>query len=283
MNMVQRATNLSFATNYGAEVTYQGEDALPIYPQHPEGPFWQGLSEKLGTIRELPSKYILVKTHCGGRCLKCTSDNYVVDLLQFVKACQRTRVRIRGKRIDQQVPVSAVHKTIHIIRNPFHNSVSRFHLHRKQLVKKNPLLAALYPANATGFMRWCQHLDQNYNSSDHRVFNKATRQLFQSVPCYAEFYKWTAWHNRVNQMVKYLGGTDLLTVYYEDYMYQLNATANRIFDFLEQKPLLPLYHFRYLPHYEVDHFTASQVSSIVKLIRHVATEPTWEQIQHYFQ
>jgi len=294
MTMVERATNLSTASNYGAEVTYQRDDALPIYPQHPQGPFWDGLSGKLGAVRHLPDKYVLTKTHCGGRCIKCPADDYVVDVGSFLRACQRTTGRIQEERVEAHVPANAVQAVVHLIRNPFHNTVARFHLERRNMIEKLPDLAERYSSDATGFSRWCQHLDRTYSGSDPRIFDVETLRLLKAVPCHAEFYKWTQWHNRVIEMVPYLGhhsqdgakidSARLLTIYYEDYANdQLNATAARILDFLEQSPVSELRPFRRdLPLYE-DHYQSADRHAIRELVRHVATDETWKQIQHYFE
>lgn len=64
MTMVSRASNRSFATNYGDEVTAPDQpDSISIYPRRPEGPYWAGMSGKIATPRELPDKYVITKTH----------------------------------------------------------------------------------------------------------------------------------------------------------------------------------------------------------------------------
>lgn len=66
MTCVEHTTNLSTATNYGDEVTAKGDYSLSIYPRHQEGPFWEGMSGKLGVIRPLPERYVLVKSKFAG-------------------------------------------------------------------------------------------------------------------------------------------------------------------------------------------------------------------------
>jgi hypothetical protein len=101
MTMVARASNTSFATNYGDEVTSPDQaDSLSIYPRRPEGPYWAGMSGKIASPRELPDKYVITKTHwyvivCGRQkdsgdsasftclhvvywyCVQCTSANCI--------------------------------------------------------------------------------------------------------------------------------------------------------------------------------------------------------------
>jgi hypothetical protein len=71
MTMVERASNRSTATNYGVEVTHSSDASLPIDPDHPEGPYWHGLSGKLGTPRDLPDSYILTKVSERSLCCCC--------------------------------------------------------------------------------------------------------------------------------------------------------------------------------------------------------------------
>jgi hypothetical protein len=88
MTMVQRATNLATATQYGGEVVttvpvdqqHVQEDPTPVLPlTSPNGPFWDAHG-KVGTKRSLPTKFIMTKTHCGGRCVNCpASEYYVID------------------------------------------------------------------------------------------------------------------------------------------------------------------------------------------------------------
>jgi len=76
----------------------------------------------------------------------------------------------------------------------------------------------------------------------------------------------------------------LLTIHYEDYAHNLEATAQTlIVDFLRQEIVDELRPFRHLPLYERDHFTASELQAIARLVRHVATPATWEQIARYFE
>ena len=289
MTMVERATNLSTASNYGVEVTVSSEDSLPIYPHHPQGPYWEGLSGQLGTIRPLPDQYVLVKTHCGGRCIKCSADEYVIDVHQFRHDCQRTTARQASPRtvVEHRLPANAVRGVVHLIRNPWHNAVARFHLERRNMVAKEPGLEPEYPVNATGFTEWCRHIDTTYSTQDEKMLDATTLQLVaKGIPCYAEFYKWTQWHNRVIEMIPYLGNNNsarLLTIHYEDYAHQLDATASKIFEFLQQRPVSELLPFRHLPLYEKDHFSAAQMRAITQLVRHVATDALWQQIQHYFR
>jgi hypothetical protein len=309
MTLVERASNLSTATNYGLEVTYGHEDSIPIYPQHEEGPFWEGSSDhavKLGRIaRFLPDQFIMTKTHCGGRCIKCPASQYVVNTTrQFMYGCQKTSYRKGGEVIfcETGTPMSTVARLIHLIRNPYHNIVARFHLERKNMISKNDAYEMLFPHNATGFRNWCHYLDTTYDYEDKEILPSTTYTKYYqnpNVPCRAEFYKWTQWHNYVAKSSTMLGfpsdrtetsSDDTTTkrsipvhvVWYEDYSDNFNATFPRIMDFL-QLPIATeqIQTFRSLPTY-ADHYSTEQKKAIRSFVHHVASPQTWKLIQHYF-
>ena len=78
LTLVARATNTTFATNYGLEATYGRRDtpSLPIYARHPEGPF---MPDPVTSFhhRDLPyGRHVITKTHCGGSCVNCGPTTY---------------------------------------------------------------------------------------------------------------------------------------------------------------------------------------------------------------
>jgi hypothetical protein len=202
-----------------------------------------------------------------------------------------------------------VAKVIHLIRNPIHNIVSRFHLDRKNRIRLEPALADYLHLNATGFRRWCTMIDMLYANPKgyrnvngfHPSWDKTTRKLFQQAPCRAEFFKYTQWHNRVLEMrpllfeKKNIQNQDddddsfkdlVLTIHYEDYAENLTSTMMSILDFLEQervqgKKLRP-FQEKEMDRYYQDYFRPDEYTAIRNLIRHVASNSTWKRIQHYF-
>ena len=307
MTLVERASNLSTATNYGDEVTHKSHDSVPLYPNHQEGPFWKGTSENAlalkRVIRDLPYPYILTKTHCGGRCIKCPASEYLVNTTrQFIYGCQKSSYRKQNQMVTTETgaPMSAIKRMIHMIRNPFHNVVARFHLERKNMISKNSSLEELFPYNSTGFHNWCHYLDSTYGYEDEQLLPSTLYEQFYrnlEIPCHAEFFKWTQWHNYVVQSAALLGLPEDRTqqpdsdeptipvhvVWYEDYATNFNRTFEGIMEFL-QLPIAAegeIRSFRSLPSY-ADHYSSAQAKAVQSLIQHVARPKTWELIQHYF-
>ena len=94
MTMVERASNRSIATNYGLEVTGYKNPSIPVHSFHPEGPYYEGNQK-----HKLPDDYILTKTHCGSRCVRCGAATYVEhNVSSFLDACARTPARLGKNR-----------------------------------------------------------------------------------------------------------------------------------------------------------------------------------------
>ena len=279
MTMVERATNLSTATNYGKEVAREQQDAIPVFPEHPEGPFWDGLSGTIGTIRYLPDNYIMTKTHCGGRCVKCPASEYVTNSTDFLRACEKTSGFFAGQRFESRSK-SPVAKVIHLIRNPLTNVIARFHLEQRHMAQHDP--ATAFSRDAEGFAAWCRMLDDQYSNDDAEHFTPEQLQLMEQTPCHAEFFKYVQWHNILLELID-AHQWPVLTIHYEDYAYdQLEETATRLFRFLEQTPVEALKSFRDLPSYS-DHVSLQERVALHALVQNVASPATWELLQRYFE
>jgi Sulfotransferase domain len=285
MMCVERTSNLSTATNYGDEVTADDEYSLSIYPRYPEGPFWEGLSGKLGAIRHLPRQYVLVKTHCGSRCVTCSPQEYVETFESFADACRLSTGRVAPDRSRKEYlyPMDRVKKAIHLIRNPYHNFVARYHLERKNAVDKGKIKddwVKDHPSDAIGFQRWCYELDEMFKKEEDENFEHDMIRQLRLSPCHAEVYKYIQWHNLAFQLEKKYG-IETKVVYYEDYATNFNETVDAMLDFLE----LPT--ARHPEEFEPGHeyntfYTNLDKRRIRLLVEQIASETTWFHIKHYF-
>jgi hypothetical protein len=281
MSMVARASNKSFATNYADEVTARDQpDSLSIYPRRPEGPYWVGLSGKKASPRPLPEKFVLTKTHCGARCVQCGPDEYVETPTIFLRNCASGHSRISRKRVSVEYQPSRVHRAIHLIRNPLHNIIARFHLeHRHHARSKKTEWLATHPNNAEGLQAWCRDLDIDYRKQDEKFFGK---EAVPATICHGEFFKYAQWHNLVHEGLDLINHTvPVLLVYYEDYSLKFNETVNMILDFMDLEHVGILRDFQARSDYE-SYFTDKQQVEIGNLIQGVASEKTWMQVKHYF-
>ena len=285
MTCTERTSNLSTATNYGDEVTASGDYSLSIYPRHPEGPFWEGLSGKLGAIRPLPERYVLVKTHCGSRCVDCDPAEYVETYESFVDACRSSSGRVAPDRLKEQYlyPMDRVKKAIHLIRNPFHNFVSRYHLVRKNNIakgKRKEEWVERHPLDAIGFQRWCNELDEMYKKEEDENFEHDMVKQLRLSPCHGEVLKFIQWHNLAFQLTQ-RHGIESLVVYYEDYASNFNQTLDTILDFLELPTVLKPRGFEAGHEYN-KFYTSLDKRRIQLLVQEIASETTWNHLEHYF-
>lgn len=285
MTMVARSSNKAFATNYCDEVMApDDEESLSIYPRRPEGPFWSGKSGKISTPRDLPDKYVITKTHCGSRCLNCGPDEYIEKPAYFLKRCASGHARVapRRRRVDVDYPPERVAKAIHLIRNPFHNIIARYHLEHRHFGYKNRTDWLESHANdQKGLQKYCQDLDRMYKKQDEKYFGKGK---VPKAPCHGEFYKWTQWHNLVHEGLALIKEHEVpvLTIYYEDYSRKFNATVAQILDFLELEHVGILREFSARSDYG-GYFTKEQEDQVRDLVKSVASEKTWSQVKHYFK
>eukprot|EP00980_Cylindrotheca_fusiformis_P006181 scaffold1323_cov113-Cylindrotheca_fusiformis.AAC.8 len=284
MTLVARASNRSFATNYGNEVTPKdGDSTLSIYPHRPEGPFWPGMSGQMLAPRPLPDDLVLTKTHCGSRCMDCGPQEYTETAAEFLRSCTTGHARLAPKQPSTEVhyPPDRVAKAIHLIRNPFTNIISRYHQKIKNQRDKNETeWLAAHPNNSSGFLQWCKELDQFSYRQDVLYFGKDN---IPNAPCHGEFHKYAQWHNLVHASLELIGhDIPVLTLYYEDYKDSLIKTANTLLGFLELEMVGELREYAGTTEFS-DYFTDFQKEEVKYLVRSLASNSTWGKIHHYFE
>ena len=69
MRLVQAVSNTTAATNYAEECKQDSEGRVATLFESPSGPYLR--QQILSGGMPLPKRYILTKTHCGGRCVHC--------------------------------------------------------------------------------------------------------------------------------------------------------------------------------------------------------------------
>eukprot|EP00538_Stauroneis_constricta_P006599 CAMPEP_0119572008 /NCGR_PEP_ID=MMETSP1352-20130426/44404_1 /TAXON_ID=265584 /ORGANISM="Stauroneis constricta, Strain CCMP1120" /LENGTH=431 /DNA_ID=CAMNT_0007621691 /DNA_START=91 /DNA_END=1386 /DNA_ORIENTATION=- len=307
MILTARLTERAIASNYGEEVTTREMgDTLSIYPRRPEGPFWSGMSGLLTTPRPLPDTYVLTKTHCGSRCMDCPPREYVETAESFLRRCASGyRRKMFGgdkqnwRRIDVEYPSERVHKAIHLIRNPMHNAIARFHLDYRNRQKSHSAdiraFTKKYKQDKRGFRAWCRDLDGRYASENERYFSSSRSSsqsqsavswdVMKDVPCHTEFFKWTQWHNLAHESIglieKEHHEVPVLTVYYEDYVSRYNETVDSIVDFLEQEKVGTLRDFQVRSNYD-GYYDSEHVGQIRAMVEAISNDSTWEKVKHYF-
>jgi len=318
MRMVASSSQRAIATNYGREVASRENPVnIPLYPttstEEPTGPFWRGIDEDDyddELSRPLPDKYIITKTHCGGRCTRCTPNRYMLTLPQFVQECTRgegcfaldvtdNATAAESKTCKSRVvhyppPPNNPHlgKIIHLIRNPFDNIVSRYHLSRKswqQRLKGKELeeWVELHPNNATGFLRWCDEMDTEYGSPFAQAIKNGYHDqeiVTSELPCQGEWFRYIQWHMLALDTIE-MSELPSLTIFYEHYSSNWNATVESVLDFLEVHRPLPdptaIREFVSRPPYD-DYYNRKQRRQARALVKQLASKQVWKLLQNYF-
>ena len=250
-----------------------------------------------------------------GRCVPCGPDEYLLNETFFLDECRRGAglfPQNRKRNMEDSSSMSGdgdvmpdgfemvhydaslVKKAIHLIRNPFHNIVSRFHLERKHWASKDKTYEMeRYVNNATGFHVWCQDLNNDFgptldpkspsasNKEAHVTIPHDVIELMQAIPCHGEIYKYVQWHNHANAVMTQHVKRPTMIVHYENYEKFWNKTATKIFDFLhlEMEGIQKEFHAR---HDYDPYFSPSQKKAAQKLIQRLARPAVWEQLERYF-
>lgn len=112
LKMIQQYTSTTTATNYGNEQDVHNT-SIPVHPSMTDGPFLRLLD------RQLPSQYILTKTHCGGTALSSDPGDYVETTRSFEVAC-RSGNRIQNEsKYETTYSMDIPKRAVHLLRNPF--------------------------------------------------------------------------------------------------------------------------------------------------------------------
>lgn len=270
--MVRHATRLNTASNYGEEDVVG--NSIPVFEDQPEGPFWT--KRKDGKALGKPNKYILTKTHCGCRCEVCGPSSYIESTWHFRQQCLTGHRKecIGGKKqlIDVQYSPDRVAKAVHLIRDPFDNIVSRFHLELSTFKRG-------YNDTATGFRDFCMHLNDQFDTEERNSMFWPMMKKLRDIPCRADFFRYMEWHNLAFTTTEDLG-IETLVVHYADYTVDYDATSRKILEFLELDAVAAPTPFIEGKAYS-DYFTESEKNTVRKVLKELASQATWREIQRY--
>lgn len=293
--LVQAVTDATVATNYGHEFVNENleeerlSDSLPVFSGKLKlnGPF--RLSAK-----PLPDGgFLLTKTHCGGYCFSdCPPNWYIYTPDMFLNECLKgARYSTEdghdgSEQIWVQYDQEIVKKAVHLFRDPFDNVVSRFnHEHKTNKNQKNEEWLASYPRNEEGFKKWCSDAGTRYSPSDtfHSEmtnFDRKFLDVVDRVPCFAEFIKYTQWHNNAFAVAKTMG-IPTLVVHYEDYRDNFDQTLGNLLDFVKLPPKGEAPKFGMAPY--LTYFTDEERVRVKGFLEYLSTPITWDELSRYFE
>lgn len=288
MKLIQRVTNLTAATNYGKETALRGLSPdgtnVPLYRYSPNGPFL--LSPNL---RSVPERYVMTKTHCGGRCNSCGPSKYILGEDEFLDWCLRGGKFVRKENDDDvefvnvHYNASLVQRAIHLIRDPFDNVVSNFHLeqHEKNKTGDTEWLEK-YSNDPEGFQSWCAMLDAKFIDEEEEsdLISDKTRNMFKDVPCHGDFHRYAQWHNLALKVIQKME-LPTLVMHYENYGKDYEGSVEELLGFLQLPRNGELPEFFAGKSYKEKFFTAAQRSATMALVRSLSNKNTWELLKRY--
>jgi hypothetical protein len=125
-------------------------------------------------------------------CYSTAPEKYSESTFSFRRQCLKTKwveVGADGSVTRKFADYSAdrVERAIHLIRDPFDNIVSRYHLERKLPGRK----AAEFPKSREGFRSYCSQIDDIHTANENRVtfLDEDILSLIRKVPCHADFLR----------------------------------------------------------------------------------------------
>ena len=186
------------------------------------------------------------------------------------------------KMIGQMVSYSPhrVSKAIHLIRNPFDNVVSRFHLERK--VGKS---AQQYPKTVQGFRDFCRALDEDRDlirqEQKAPFLDASLLELLRHVPCRGDFIRYIEWHNLAFATTSDME-LDTYVLHYDWYATRFEKTLQELLDFLELTAVSEPEPFLSGKFYERDHFTLEERQAVRTAFQAMALKTAWQHIERYF-
>ena len=310
MKLVETATGHHVASNYGdhnlhkvtklSEPFFEDENTFAeMRSRGSIGPFIADAGGKKMT--RTTQGYVITKTHCGGYCFKCGPSKYTLTDSQFMLKCAsggwvykdefKSSAPIKSKTTYDPRLIS---RAVHLIRNPFDNIVSRYHLehnHMERYDRQKDL--AKYDREKSGFRKFCKQLNKNYADAEaefaklvkKETGDEALQQALdyvKDVPCYQDLFKYVNWHNHAFAATEELKIPTLL-LHYEDYETDFDSTLETLLKFLDQ-PMASDFTKEFIEgkSYAQEYFTDDERHMVKKAVKLLAHDQLYKQLVRYF-
>lgn len=244
------------------------------------GPFW--LDSQSSTNYTRPHNIVFTKTHCGGRCELCGPTVSTESPQSFLVQCLSGHgPHGHAVRYDQDRVV----KALHLIRNPFDNIVSRFHLELHSFARK-PDTHKQYSKDRNGFRLFCREVMDEPHAREFqtsRLIDATAYEILKDVPCHADFMRYVAWHNLALVVTRHHLGIPTMVLHYEEYSHDLDGTTERLLEFLELPRRGVAAPFVAGKEYAMEYFTKEERAAVRTATQQLSLMETWELLHHYFE
>lgn len=290
LQVTSRNTGTIFGSNYCHELTNPGGQ-VGIFDGFAPTPVTNG-----GQVSKYrwPTKYILTKTHCGGFCQSrtlCGPDQYLISNEQFQHDCLRACSRhknsssfVNNRKKNKSYSHKMVGKAVHLFRDPFDNIVSRFHhlmkKYRKTMTSEEfKNFNRKFNDTPSGFQAYCQDWDSLYGSEEElMIYGPLRSDIIHDVPCHAEFFLYTNWHNNAFKAIASWGVPSHI-LRYEDYHTDFNGTMGRMMGELEQEQVAHVFGYRNRDY--SNYFSNEQRDAVQRFIKRFASHDTLNELRYY--
>jgi len=284
MRLIARTTQTLVATNYQYTESSEERQLHPVFDDHSEGPFWPDPEE---SPYRPPPRYVLTKTHCGARCNDCSPLYYLRDTKDFERVCSTgSKLEVTSDGQEESVVVeynaTKVQKAVHLIRDPFDNVVSRFHLERHRMMKANDTESlSQFTDSRQGFRSFCRYMDDKWRDEVEATWMTDEIGIMRNIPCRDDFFRYVIWHNLAFMATDGKLRIPSMILYYEDYSERFNETVKDLLDFLDLKQVTEPYPFHGGHTYD-DYFTEQERESAKQAVKIISSKTTWHHVRHYF-
>lgn len=271
MMTVQQISNRTVATNYPHEAESYDPIVKRLYRSY-------SVPVILRRNLELPSKYILTKTHCSGYYFETNPANKLNSFNKFESGCFSW-----NNRKGTVYPNHLAKKVIHIIRDPVDNIISNFNLFKSRDVihsKEEWDKISKIIGSDNIFKKYCQKYDEKWHKKTAKLFQENAFLLIKDVPCGSQYVIYSLWHNHAYQLAVNTLKIPTLSIHYSDYEEDFNGTIDKITRFLEIESVNTPNPFISGKKYST-YFTPQEREAIFKIIKHFTSPEVWELVKRY--
>lgn len=277
LDVIGRTSRTLVATNYCHESPHQTKAVIPAHDKN--GPFWQNKPRY-----PEPTKYAITKTHCGYYCSACPPESYMQDADSFTELCSSGFKFVGDSNQKDKVHVTydanVVRKAIHLIRNPFDNMVSRFHHARHETMSVKQRLT--FPNSRHGFRKYCQHMNDKWNDEVELTWLTDELSMMKDIPCRDDLYRYVQWHNLAFRTTDDELQIPTHVLRYEQYVHRFDDTVDELLNFLHLEQRDEPYHFT-KGHSYAGYYTDEEQRNVMEAFKILASNTTWQHLQHYFE
>lgn len=172
----------------------------------------------------------------------------------------------------------------------YHVVVPRFHHEYKHRASISDFeFTNDFPYSPAGFQKWCSYLDEKYSESiveNHIYDNPITqsanyREIFLTVPCHSEFFKYINWHNQVSHLIRNpdkMGNLPSLVIRYEDYLHSFPEAMAAILHLLELPEVNKPEKFVFQRY---EYFTEAQKKAATEFMRYFVIDEAKKDLEPY--